>query len=297
MKFQQTDSPRTPFLSEMPYVWAIGIYLGESPLKLAAYGSNPVLTYLNITDIEAAFVADPFMLKTQDEWYMFFEVFNRACNKGEIALAVSHNGLDWEYRRRVLIEPHHLSYPYVFEWQGVFYMIPETLSSRSIQLYKAHLFPFEWTAVATLVEGEYADPSIVHFEGRWWLFACPDPLKNRTLRLFFADKLFGPWTEHPQSPIVVDNERLARPAGRLLIINNKVIRFSQDCYPMYGSQVRAFQITRLTPDTYREVECEESPLLKGQGSGWNEVGMHHVDAFQISERKWLACVDGMRKGI
>lgn len=299
MRDQQTSPQPATLVDELRYVWAIGIYPGESPLKLSAVShvSNPVLTYLDVTDAQAAFVADPFMVRARDEWYMFFEIFNRVTNKGEIALAVSHNGLDWQYRRRVLVEPYHLSYPYVFEWQGKFYMIPETLSPKSIRLYEAVSFPDQWAAVGTLIEGEFADPSIVHFEGRWWLFACPDPLRHNSLRLFFADNLTGPWAEHPRSPIIKDNERLARPAGRLLVSDNKVIRFAQDCYPMYGTQVRACAITHLTPDIYRETELDESPVLQAQGNGWNAVGMHHLDAHRMSDGKWIACVDGMRQGI
>ena len=28
------------------------------------------------------------------------------------------------------------------------------------------------------------------------------------------------------------------------------------------------------------------------GNGWNAAGMHHVDAHQQPDGKWLACVDG-----
>ncbi len=57
--------------------WSIGIYAGTSPLDLLPHGrSNPVLTARDVTDVPAAFVADPFMIKNGPRWYMFFEVFN-----------------------------------------------------------------------------------------------------------------------------------------------------------------------------------------------------------------------------
>lgn len=285
-------------IDEMAYVWAIGIYQGESPLKLApaTHISNPVLTYLDVADAPAAFLADPFMVKTIDGWLMFFEVFNHASNKGEIGLATSKNGFDWQYRQIVLRENYHLSYPYVFAWQGEYYMTPETLEPKAIQLYKAVSFPDEWAFAATLVKGEFADPSIFRFNDKWWLFACSTPLRHDALRLYFADELTGPWTEHPQSPIIEGNERTARPAGRVLVLDDKVIRYAQDCYPIYGTQVRAFEITNLTPTTYAEEECHESPVIKPQGSGWNEAGMHHLDPHLMSDGRWIACVDGMRSG-
>jgi hypothetical protein len=298
MKDQKPIAGLATFADELAYVWAIGIYLGQSPLRLspATHVQNPVLTYRDVSDAPAAFVADPFMLRAGGTWHMFFEVFNRASNKGEIALATSPDGFAWEYRRRVLAEPFHLSYPYVFDWQGKFYMIPETLFPKSIQLYEALSFPDEWVAVGALIEGEFADPSVVYFERRWWLFACPDPLRNNILRLFFADDLSGPWTEHPRSPIIQDNEHLARPAGRVLVLGHRLIRYTQDCSPMYGTQVRACEIIELTTTAYREAESAESPVIMAQGSGWNEVGMHHLDAHQMSNGSWIACVDGMRPG-
>jgi hypothetical protein len=286
-------------IDEPAYVWAIGIYEGESPLKLAPapHIKNPVLTYLDVTDAPAAFLADPFMLRTTDGWFMFFEVYNQKSGKGEIGLATSKDGRDWQYRQIVLKEHYHLSYPYVFAWQDEYYMIPETLEPKAIQLYRAVSFPDEWALAATLVKGEFADPSVFRFNDKWWLFACSTPLKHDTLRLYFADELTGTWTEHPGSPIIEGNERIARPAGRVLVFADKVIRFAQDCYPMYGTQVRAFEITDLTPTTYTEKECHESPIIKPQGSGWNEVGMHHLDPHLTSEGRWIACVDGMRSGV
>jgi hypothetical protein len=293
----QINLPAT--IDELAYVWAIGIYQGETPLKLAPaqHISNPVLTYQDVVDAPAAFLADPFMMRTVDEWFMFFEVYNQLSGKGEIGLAASKNGWDWQYRQIVLKEPYHLSYPYVFAWQGEYYMTPETLEPKAVQLYKAVSFPAQWVVAATLVEGEFADPSIFRFNDKWWLFACSTPLMHDTLRLYFADELTGTWTEHPRSPIIEGDERAARPAGRVLVLGDRVIRYAQDCYPMYGTQVRAFEITDLTPTTYAEKECPESPVIKPQGSGWNETGMHHLDAHLTEDGSWIACVDAMRRGV
>jgi len=81
--------------------------------------TNPVLSRDDVSDVPAAFVADPFMIKVAGRWYMFFEVMNIRSNKGEIGVAVSVNGLSWKYRQIVLDEPFHLSYPYVFDWYGI----------------------------------------------------------------------------------------------------------------------------------------------------------------------------------
>src|SRR5215510_15561131 len=184
-------------------MWSIGIYTGESPFQLRAPASfhNPVLTSADVRDTPAEFVADPFMLQKDGRWYMFFEVLDRRTNLGAIALATSPDGLNWSYQQIVLAEPFHLSYPYVFEWQGEYFMIPETLGALAICLYKADVFPNRWSLYQKLFRGMHADPSILRFADLWWMFTCTEPYGPNILRLYFARDLEGPWKEHARSPI------------------------------------------------------------------------------------------------
>ncbi len=248
----------------------------------------------------AAYVADPFMLEVDHAWYLFFEVMDqdRRGGRGRIGFAHSANAVQWAYQHIVLDEPFHLSYPYVFEWAGEYYMTPECHQTRSVRLYKAAPFPSRWVYVATLVDGgEFADPSIVRFNDRWWLFASlgAAPRRAERLHLFSADHLLGPWNEHPSSPVINGDPHIARPAGRLIVTNGSVVRYAQDCHPIYGRQVRAFEITMLTARDYRERPLSRKPVLRPTGVGWNAIGMHHVDAHALPGGKWIACVDGWRR--
>jgi len=266
------------------------MYNGTSPFDLQP--AQPVLTKDDVTDIPADFVADPFMLRRDDTWHMFFEVMNSETQRGEIGLATSTDTLAWSYQGIVLKEPFHLSYPYVFEWQDDVYMIPETLGAGAVCLYKADAFPSRWSMSARLIEQAFADPSIFRFRDLWWIFACATPYQHDRLVLYYASDLNDPWTQHPKSPLIRADKCRARPAGRILNFNNRRFRFAQDCTPHYGSSVRAFEISELTTDTYAETEYKQNPILKASGHGWNTSGMHHIDAQQLPDGKWLACVDG-----
>jgi hypothetical protein len=290
----RTDSQPTPIKTQ---VWSIGIYAGKSPVELgpAHQVSNPVLTSDSVSDVRASLVADPFMLQAQDSWYMFFEVMNAETGKGEIGLATSNDALHWHYKQIVLQEAFHLSYPYSFEWENAYYMVPESYQARSVRLYKAVEFPTRWAFVTTLLEGDdFVDPTIFNFRNHWWLFTdfSRPPYYAGTLRLFHADRLEGPWAEHPESPVVEGNPHIARPAGRIVVSDGKVIRYTQDCCPEYGTRVQAFEITELTPTTYREQAFDLPPIVQASGKNWNESGMHHVDPHRIGDAEWIACVDG-----
>ena len=275
-------------------MWSIGIYTGDSPHHLApAPGiENPVLSARDVTDVPADFVADPFMVRSGGQWHMFFEVLNAASRNGEIGHATSPDGLGWTYQGIVLREPFHLSYPHVFEHKGAFFMTPETLGPGEVRLYRADPFPHRWSLVRWLLPMRAADPTVCHHGGLWWLFLCPRPNQHDTLELFFSAELGGPWTRHPRSPVVRDDRRRSRPAGRLLTGNNTVTRFAQDCDPHYGTRVRAFEISVLTPEAYREEE--RGVVLGPSGAGWNGMRMHHVDPHPLPQGGWIACVDGFR---
>ena len=276
-------------------MWEIGILRGDSPLEWAApSGSrNPILTARDITDVKAKFVADPFMVRSKDLWYLFFEVLPEERFRGEIGLAISRDTVTWEYQQIVLREPFHLSYPHVFAWKGQHYMIPETLDAEEVRLYRSRNFPFDWELLHTLIPGQHADPTIFRHDDRWWLLACDEPHEHRTLRLYGAPELAGPWEEHPASPIIANNRSLARPAGRILSHEGRLIRFAQDCAEQYGDRVWAFEITHLTRDSYRERPASSRPVIDAGIRGeWRTQRMHHIDIHRHNGDGWMACVDG-----
>jgi len=276
--------------------WAIGIYKSSSsePFDFSGVNmSNPVLTAFDVTDIPAAFVADPFLTYENNIYYMFFEVMNTNTDQGDIGLAISNDGFNWTYKQIILDEEFHLSYPCVFKWANDFYMIPETYQAESVRLYKSNNFPYNWTCVKSLLEGEgefFVDNTIFHYNNTWWLFT--EAGSNDLLRFYYSDKLSGPWLEHPKSPIINGDANISRPGGRVIIFDtDRIVRYTQDDDPYYGNQVWAFEITTLTKTSYEEHRVGRTPILKGFDN-WNTRGMHHISPCQVSGNGWIASVDG-----
>jgi hypothetical protein len=275
-------------------MWSIGIYTGDFPFDLSSPDSitNPVLTARDVVDVNADFVADPFMVHEGGTWYMFFEVMNGATKKGEIGLATSCDGFAWTYKQIVLSEPFHLSYPYLFEWENEYYMIPEAGTSMSVRLYKAFEFPTKWVLSDILLDGApFLDTSVIYHNNTWWMFtALPD---NGTLLLHLADCLTGTWEKHPGSPLISGDRQRARPGGRPIVLDGKVFRFAQDDLQTYGNKVRVFEITEISRTAYHEQEMSKNPIIAATGSGWNGLGMHTIDLHKTVDDKWNACVDGI----
>jgi hypothetical protein len=212
--------------------------------------------------------ADPFVISNGSRSYIFFEDLDVTTGKGSISYVSLNGSGQTSAPATALRRPYHLSYPFLFEHGGAYYMIPETSATRRVELYRAVAFPAEWKLERVLLEGiEAVDPTLFHRDGRFWLFANVAESGGPTvdeLFLFSADSLTGEWTPHPMNPIVSDVRR-ARPAGRLFERDGHLIRPSQDCSGRYGSAVVLSEVTTLSADEYREVPLRrmESGWLKG----------------------------------
>ena len=276
--------------------WSIGIYTGPGPLELRPdpAAGGPVLTGPECRGTRTRYVADPFLMRQGDGWLLFFEMLNLDHGRGTIGLAHSHDGQTWQFVREILRERFHLSYPYVVEWDGERYMVPETNEAGAVRLYRATGFPEVWTYEQDLIKAPYAaDATPVFYNGRWWMFVeMGQNYQFDTLRLFHADDLRGPWTEHPASPIITGDPLRARPGGRPFVHDGRLVRLAQAGRPVYGAALHAFAISELTAETYREEAIGAGPLFRGSGFGWNAIGMHHLDAHPLGDGRWIGAVDG-----
>jgi hypothetical protein len=264
----------------------------QSPFPVTVTSAdNPVLTAAMVTDVSAAFVADPFLFHENGTWYMFFEVYDWGTARGKIGLATSSDGLNWQYDRIVLSESFHLSYPMVLKVDGRYFMIPETWEAGEVRLYEASNFPYSWHYSETLVAGRnFVDASVFYYNQMWWMFVSATG--NSACYLYYSDDLTGGWVEHPRSPIVAGDSSKARLGGRSFVYDtDRVVRVVQKDDLYYGEQVRIFMVDVLNEFDYSEHEIPESPILVPSGSGWNANGMHHFDPWWTGDH-WLCAVDG-----
>jgi len=284
---------------------SIGILVGKDPFQLAEPKTikNPVLTAADVTDVEASFVADPFLVRENDMWYMFFEVMSRRTGQGDIGFAQSEDGFHWKYRKIIVDERFHLSYPLVVNEGNSHFMIPETSEQNEIRLYEAIDFPNRWQYTSTLLKGlPFKDSTLFRYADHWWLFTDTDSQVCGELRLYYADSIKGPWTEHPASPVVEGDCNIARPGGRVFSYQNRLFRAAQDDWPQYGNSVRIFQIDKLTTGEYAEHEmCNQPEIQVGtpvaglEAPAWRLGGYHQYDPHQLGSDAWIVCIDGLTR--
>ncbi len=203
------------------------------------------------------FWADPFVVSQDERHYVFVEELFYNTQKGHITLLELDKDGDLVSSRVVLERPYHLSYPFVFNHEGTWYMIPESSSNRTIELYRCTEFPGQWSFVMNLMEEVNAvDTTIFYDQKKWWLFTSINESKDfeeyNELYLYHSNDLFSNrWVPHCCNPISTDI-RTARPAGRIFMEEGKLIRPSQDCSERYGKGYNLNQICELNETGYSE---------------------------------------------
>jgi hypothetical protein len=240
------------------------------------------------------FWADPFPVVAGGRHHIFFEEYLYAAEKAHISVMTLGDNGRWSTPAKVLERDYHLSYPFTFQWEGSWYLIPESGANRTVELYRAAEFPHRWELDRVLLSGVHAvDATLAEIDGTWWMFANvaePGASTWDELHLFYADSPLGPWTPHRRNPVKSD-VRSARPAGRLFRHEGVWYRPAQDCSVRYGYAIVVHRVERLDRDEYRESEASTilptwMPRMAGTHTINAAGGLTVVDAWLRRPRLW-----------
>ncbi|HEX6718107.1 MAG TPA: hypothetical protein VF088_13400 [Pyrinomonadaceae bacterium] len=217
--------------------------------------NNTFYRFKNLIPLKDRFWADPCVIKEGDTYYVFIEEYLNETGKGHISVIELDRKGVVNGPTRALERDYHLSYPFVFEWNDNYYMVPESAANKTVELYRSTAFPFEWKLEKVLLTDVRAkDATLAEVDGTWWMFvsiaenSIPDELY-----LFSAETPLGPWTPHPRNPVKSD-VRGSRPAGRLFNWNGDLYRPAQNSSRRYGYGISINKIVQLDREGIREEE-------------------------------------------
>jgi len=204
------------------------------------------------------FRADPFGFVVGEEEFLLFEDYDYSTRKGKISGA----DVAGKMLRIFPATEHHLSYPFVFEYEGKTYCLPESFESNALRLYQWNAAQKQFEFHQTLLDGvQMTDPTLQEIDGRWWLFCTPKAHSNLALWIYHATSPFGPFEPHANNPVKWD-VRGARPAGNLFQHKGQWYRPAQDCSKSYGSRIVIHRIEELSALTFRETPVKHlEPVL------------------------------------
>lgn len=222
---------------------------------------------------EKRYLADPFAWPRQDHVVMC-EEYDFATRLGRIKKLRVNGGDIMDEADIDFGLTGHLSYPFIFEHDGVIYCLPESCVARRLTIYRWSE-PGGWSVHATPLTDIAAADSILFTHGGYFWIAYTDPEIDRfdNLNLCYAASLAGPWQLHANNPVRSD-PRNARCGGTPFRHDGKLYRPAQDCAARYGAALRIMEIVTCTPTQY--VEREVTTIQPERGC--NPDGFHTLSA-------------------
>lgn len=274
-----------------PFSWVLLYRIGYEQ----DFADNNYGNFKSLKPSKDKFWADPFVIIRNERYYIFVEEFIYKKNKGHISVLEIDRGGSLISTRKIIDRPYHMSYPFVFEVDDDFYMIPESAGNKTIDLYKCIDFPDKWVFAKTIMNNINAvDTTLFHYNHKWWLFTVIDKLddpkeSSPELFLFYNNDFTSDnWISHPLNPIVTD-VRTARPAGKIFMRDDKIYRPSQDCAGNYGNSFNINRIIKLSETDYEEesvvkVKPDWNKNLKGTHTFNFNEDFTIIDAYSIRRR-------------
>lgn len=249
------------------------------------------LNYKIILPPKGKFWADPFIINFKKKKFVFFEEYDYKIQRGHICCAEIKNN-ELVKKKIILKKKYHMSYPNVFSSGGNYFMIPETCSNKSVELYKSTNFPYKWKLHKKLLSNkEIVDTNIYFKKNVCYVFVNEkyeneDTFAfNKRLNIYIKKNLLDDrFVEHKNNPVILNNFK-GRNAGQIFKIKKKSFRPSQinSFNKNYGYGLAISEIKKITSTNYRETTVKT--LYPKMLNNKNICGIHHIS--KINENLFM----------
>lgn len=220
---------------------------------------------------DGVFRADPFGIELNNLLYVFYEEFVYAKGYADIRCAVLNDHLQILEDRPALDTGFHLSFPWVFNYNNQFWMLPEQCCTNTLTLYTSIDFPFVWKPVSVLLEFPVFDCQLFRYNNQWcMLYSVSGDSENSITHVRFSDSLTDSWMQTPSFSLL-SSDRGARAGGSVFTFNDGLYRVTQNCTDRYGGSVILKQIHSLTNSELIENEIREISDISPYSVGFHTL--------------------------
>ena len=228
--------------------------------------------------------ADPMPVMWNGRRYVFMEVYDRFKRKGFIGLSELKNG---RLTRpiKVIEEEYHMSYPFVFDYNGSLFMCPETHEAKQIRIYRMKENIHTWELYKVFDVGEeLSDTNVYHVNGNLRLINTSkrhdNPYMTR-LHLFEISNFMGECTLKELDSVEMKKEYAYnnRNGGN---IGEKYRVIQQAEYGWYGKDVviRELQQHEATFVESGDLICYSLDNIRVKNSSKKQLMGIHTYSFQ-----------------
>lgn len=187
-------------------------------------------------------VADPILAENDNKTYLFYEAV--LGNHGHIEVAEVLDDCTLRTPQIVLKDDYHYSYPFVFRYDGRWYMIPESSEAMEVRLYQAREFPEKWELSSVLLYEKAVDTTVFEQKGQLYMltFFCVEG-SERVIPHAYKLDLSGEHTKLKEIPWKKYDELRVRGAGPVFGTAGKLYRPAQVSQEQrYGDALAFYQV-------------------------------------------------------
>ncbi len=269
--------------------WVIGLIHGDIKEIIRTRTLDQNINWLPLT-LTDHFYGDPFLLKTEDgNLNILFEDFSIDDNYGNLSLMTFDNSLKQVNQKIILDTKSHLSYPFIFKENNKIYVFPEASHSGSLSCYEYDPVQESLNYLQEIIELPLLDSTILKHNDKYWIFGTlTEKQSGYRLHVFHSDKLFGPYSPHPENPVKHGLDG-TRSAGNFIEVDGVIYRPTQNCKKEYGESITINKV-----NTLNEVNFEEEPYMTIRINKENRKihGIHSIHTINVLDD--IIAVDGRR---
>jgi len=285
-----------------PQPWPVLRYLGFQSLRMLQKGARRLSRRKGVWQVaiirqhwrdaalwkaqelrpaQGTWIADPFVIDYDGRTYCFVEEFVQALGRGRIAVYDTTNA-DPQRLGVAIEEEFHLSFPFVFKFNGCLFMCPESADAGQIRLYRCLGSPLHWKLETVLIDGLRAvDSMLIDLGNEWLLLTNVDETGAGDFATgLWAYRASSPlsteWTPDPTNPVVTDSHCMRN--GGLVSSRDSWFRIGQIAdFDSYGSEASIQLITGSELNEYSELASAR--LVPDFWPGLR--GIHHMSGTDL----------------
>ena len=251
--------------------WCVGV--GKIDPNISALGLDFESLAWSYYPLGDGFIADPYLFNSGNGVQVLLEDYSHKTRRGTIGKYDLNSKNQLVRSAMFLDNSRHLSFPSTFEVGEQRYFICESQTEGILKAYILQDGDIDEENSIVLLEEAVADPCIVEYKSQLWLFGSDE---NHQMSIWFSSTKSIDFKRTEYSPFM-PNPFNSRSAGRPIVNEDKLLRFTQDCSGKYGARIHVYEIKLLTEKEYVETYIES---IEPEATWHYKEGIHTLNILE-----------------
>jgi len=226
--------------------WRIGYFYFNGDMQ--DFELSDSINWLSLSNYD--YEADPFVFNLNDKTYIAYEVFDFTHGNGKLAVC-DLEGTQYDFFDEINLEYGHKSYPFMFQYEGGLFCLPEQSDTKNLTIYKFDIKKNRFVHYKSILKNvEIIDPHIMFMDE---IILCysdnTSPFESKIHRLDCALNCLD-------DPITTCESSEFGRNGGLLNYKGNYYRVAQNCSEYYGMNVSIHKVSSNDFDNYSEIHIK-----------------------------------------